>query len=404
MGSGGSSLADTFDESADDIGGRFDRFNTLKDDDAEPTRVHEIPERPLTVSTCEAPARADDAPLTAGTMIGDYRIESVIGSGGMGVVYAATHAMIGKRAAIKVLRRSLCQSERDVSRFVDEARLVNRIGHPNIVDVFAMGVTACGCSYLVMEYLQGETLRERLARSRLDIARSLAIVQPLVQALMAAHEQGVVHRDLKPDNVFIVEGARGIAPTIKLLDFGLAKLAIDQVRVDRTEKGAVIGTPQYIAPEQARGQAIDARADVYGLGCIWFEMLTGLPPFVAANTVELVTKHLLESAARVATQVADVPAEIDDLIARMLAKDPADRPTLAEVDAVVEAASKPRPLPAAIAMPPRRAEADIATEPRRPLPAPAPRRARPLLWLGSVLLFAASGAASFFVTSYYFLP
>jgi serine/threonine-protein kinase len=309
-----------------------------------PTTHFPIPRKPkgaITTGDLPPPAQAahapDDAPLESGTMLGDYRIEAQIGEGGMGVVYAAVHPLIGKRAAVKVLKAELCRAAFNVERFIDEARIVNQIGHPNIVDVFAFGQTKDGRSYFVMEWLKGESLRARVARSRLDLDEICDVIRPLARALEAAHEQGVIHRDLKPDNIYLIE-MRGEAPRVKLLDFGIAKLAREEHRMERTATGAMVGTPQYIAPEQAKGYAIDNRVDIYAVGGILFELLTGRPPFEADNAMEMVAKHLMEAPPR-PSSIADVPPELDDLVVRMLSKDPNGRPTLAEVATVIERTS-----------------------------------------------------------------
>jgi serine/threonine-protein kinase len=272
--------------------------------------------------------------LEPGSMLGDYRIEGKVGEGGMGSVYAAVHPVIGKRAAIKVLRKDLCEDPRSVERFMDEARVVNQIGHPNIVDVFSFGEMLDGRHYLVMEFLKGETLRARMDRSRLELAEICAILRPLARALDAAHGKGVIHRDLKPENIFLVD-IPDEPPRVKLLDFGIAKLVREDHRISRTATGAMIGTPQYIAPEQAKGHAIDAAVDIYSLGGIAFELVTGRPPFVADNAMEVVAKHLMEPPPRPSTLMS-VPRELDDVIVAMLAKDPRSRPSLATVCAVID--------------------------------------------------------------------
>jgi len=277
----------------------------------------------------------DDLPtgeLARGTRIGDYVIEDKIGQGGMGSVYRAVHPVIGKHAAVKVLEVDAGQY--GLERFLDEARVVNQIGHPNIVDVFAFGETPDGRSYLVMEWLKGATLRERMDRAALSLAELRDVVRPLIRALAAAHGKGVVHRDLKPDNVFLVD-RHDEPPLVKLLDFGIAKPASTEHRVARTATGAIVGTPLYIAPEQAKGREIDAAADVYALGGMLFEMLCGRPPFVADNAMEIVAKHLMEPPPR-PSQLAPVPSALDDLIVAMLAKDPKARPALASVLEVIE--------------------------------------------------------------------
>jgi serine/threonine-protein kinase len=278
---------------------------------------------------------APDVDLAPGTVLGEYRVGDKIGEGGMGLVYAASHPVIGKRAAIKVLRRTLCENPVTLERFIDEARVVNQIGHPNIVDVFAFGTLPDGRSYFVMEWLQGESLRARLARGRLGIGEACSVLRTLARALAAAHEKGVIHRDLKPENVFLVED-RDAMPRIKLLDFGIAKLMREDSQVVRTATGAMIGTPQYVAPEQAKGRAIDPSVDLYSLGCIAYELFTGRTPFLADNAMEMVAKHLMEVPPRPRKLDSSVPPEVDSLIFAMLAKDSVDRPTLTEVGNVFD--------------------------------------------------------------------
>ena len=290
-------------------------------------------------TTVPPPAAARDADLPPGTVLNEYSVDTKIGQGGMGTVFSAVHPLIGKRAAIKVLRRDLCEDPIVVERFLDEARVVNQIGHPNIVDVFAFGVLPDGRSYLVMEWLKGETLRDRLARGPLDAVEACVILRALARALEAAHDKDIVHRDLKPDNVFLVE-ERDDVPRVKLLDFGIAKLVRSDQAVSRTATGAMIGTPQYVAPEQAKGHHMDTRVDIYSLGCVAFEMLSGRPPFVADNPMEMVAKHLMEEPVHVATLVPDVPDELDEVVFAMLAKDREQRPTLTEIAAVLDHVQK----------------------------------------------------------------
>ena len=318
-------------------------------------------------------ATADDGDelLAPGTMLGEYRVEGLIGSGGMGFVYAAVHPLIGKRAAVKVLRRQLCRERLEVERFINEARIVNQIGHPNIVDVFAFGQMADGRSYFVMEWLKGETLRARVARSRLELDEVRGIVKALASALSAAHEQGVIHRDLKPDNVFLV-AVPGHGTVVKLLDFGIAKLVSAPHRVEQTASGAIVGTPQYLSPEQGKSQEIDHRTDTYAFGAIVFELLTGRPPFVADNAMEMVAMHLMEAPPR-PSAFAPVPPEIDELVVAMLAKSPDERPALAEVAARFERARRPESAGADTAGEPS-ADETIADATAWPAAAGLPRR------------------------------
>jgi len=290
---------------------------------------------PATKETPTSQPVVDPLDLLPGTMLGEYRIEAKIGQGGMGMVYSAMHPRIEKRAAVKILKKELCTDPFQIERFLDEARIVNQIGHPNIVDVFAFDELPDGRCYFVMEWLKGESLHQRLATGPISLAEIIAIVKPLARALDAAHAKGVVHRDLKPDNVFLVN-VPGEQPLVKLLDFGIAKLARNDHRIEKTATGAMVGTPQYMAPEQAKGYAIDHRADIYALGGIIFEMLTAQPPFVADNAMEVVAKHLMEAPRRPSSVCDGIPPELDDLVLAMLSKVPLQRPSLQDVVRVMD--------------------------------------------------------------------
>ncbi len=268
--------------------------------------------------------------LAPGMMVGDYQIEAKIGTGGMGEVFSAVHPLIGKRAAIKLLRAHLCRDPAAVERFIDEARVVNEIGHPNLVNVFAFGQLPDGRHFFIMEWLKGESLRARLARGPMTVSEIHAVVRPLARALAAAHDAGVVHRDLKPDNIFLLPTDEP-DPIVKLLDFGIAKLAKTDHRIAHTQSGEIVGTPQYMSPEQAKGTQVDGRSDIYALGAIVFEMLTGRGPFVGKSAMELVAKHLSEAPVAPSTLAGNVPRELDDIVSRMLAKDPGARPRLEQV-------------------------------------------------------------------------
>ncbi len=296
--------------------------------DSEEFTAKTVPPTPLV-------PQAQDIDLDVGTALGEFTVEGKIGEGGMGSVFSAVHPLIGKRAAIKVLKKELCEDPITLERFIDEARVVNQIGHPNIVDVFAFGTLPDGRSYFVMEWLKGMSLRERLQGGPIHYLEACSILKALARALEAAHEKGIIHRDLKPDNVFLVE-QRGEVPRVKLLDFGIAKLVRQDQSVSRTATGAMIGTPQYVAPEQAKGHAIDARVDIYSLGCVAFELLTGRPPFVADNAMEMVAKHLMEAPPRPSSIDPRIPKELDDLVSECLSKDREQRPTLTEISATLE--------------------------------------------------------------------
>jgi serine/threonine-protein kinase len=271
-----------------------------------------------------------DRGIELGMDVGGYVIDGELGRGGMGVVYAATHPVIGKRAAIKVLKPSLSKNPATVERFLQEARSVNQIGHPNIVDIFAFGSLPDGRRYLVMDLLQGESLRTRVKRGPLHVREAATTIDEIASALSAAHDKGFVHRDLKPDNVFLVTNPG--RTDIKLLDFGLAKLlptATNQ-RVFRTATGAQLGTPDYMSPEQLRGTGVDARTDVYALGVLAFEILTGKRP-------RRFSDGLFDMDGKTPAQVlAFVPAELAQLVETMLASDPEQRPSLTAVRTVIK--------------------------------------------------------------------
>ncbi len=275
--------------------------------------------------------------LPEGSIVGEYRIERKLKHGGMGTVYEAVHQMINKRAAVKVLKRELCENDEALHRFVQEARAVNQINHPNIVDVFGFGITEDGRSFLAMELLVGETLGERIARGPLERGDVCEILAEITHALEAAHKCGVVHRDLKPENVFLAETRTGVV--VKLLDFGIAKLTGGgglQGPVEVTQPGTLIGTPKYIAPEQARGLAIEGSADVYALGVIAFELLSGRAPFMANDPVELIAKHITLKPPAPSDFVPTLPPVADELVASMLDKHPPNRPSLERIRELLE--------------------------------------------------------------------
>jgi serine/threonine-protein kinase len=276
--------------------------------------------------------------LVPGAIVGEYKVDKKIGEGGMGAVYSATHPMIGKRAAIKVISAALGSNAEAVGRFVQEARSVNQIGHPNIVDVFAFGELPDGRNYFVMEYLQGESLADRVQRAAMPLGEAIEILDQVADALEAAHEKQIVHRDLKPDNVYLAS-VRGGRTMVKLLDFGIAKLSVPDGPgsgggIAKTRTGMMMGTPGYLSPEQARGKNVDHRTDIYALGCMTFEIVCGRLPFVADNAMDIVLMHMTTPPVRASAVWPEIPAPLDELIARMLEKEPSARPSLAEARAV----------------------------------------------------------------------
>ena len=266
-----------------------------------------------------------DAPIEPGTMVGEYRVERRLGSGTFGDVYAGEQPLIGKRVAIKLLHRRYSSDAEVVSRFVAEARAVNRIRHRNIIDIFSFGLLDDKRHYFVMELLDGLTLRELLDRERrLPVEKALPILRGIASGLDAAHEAGITHRDLKPDNVFLaVERDGTLFP--KLLDFGIAKLLGEDV-AHKTATGVAMGTPRYMSPEQCRGRKTDHRADIYSLGVLVHEVLTGRPLFEAESTMEVLFLHMNEAPGAMSAVSPDLPPELDEPVLAMLAKRPKDRP------------------------------------------------------------------------------
>jgi serine/threonine-protein kinase len=236
--------------------------------------------------------------LPAGTVIGGYRILELLGEGGMGRVYVAEHIKLGRRVAMKVLKTELATNVNAVSRFFAEARAVNRISHDHIVEITDFLEKSGGYNCYIMELLRGEDLGLRLLRAEPpSLATSVEIAIQIASALGAVHAAGIVHRDLKPDNIFLIERS-GSRNYVKLLDFGVAKL-IDPfdtgIATHTTAAGQIIGTPEYMSPEQAGGQVVDHRTDIYALGVILYELVTGQLPFKAKSFGELVIKHMTRS-------------------------------------------------------------------------------------------------------------
>lgn len=258
-------------------------------------------------------------PLVGRTVMGRYVIEEKIGAGGMGTVYKAKHEVVGRFVAVKFLSPELAYDAANKTRFLREARAANRINHEHIIDITDFGETDDGLVFLVMEYLEGTPLNEVIARGPIPLPRALVIGLQIAQALARAHELDVIHRDIKPDNIFLLDGYDG--DFIKILDFGLAHMK-GELRVTAT--GTVFGTPEYMSPEQARGAPMSAAADLYSLGCVFFEMLTSFLPF-QGSTPDLILKHLREPARAPSYHDPRIPTEIDRIVLKLLEKRPDDR-------------------------------------------------------------------------------
>ncbi len=251
---------------------------------------------------------------------GRFVLGTLAGQGGMGSVFRAHDRATRKPVAVKVL----AQHDADaISRFDHEARILAELGHPHIVEHVAHGATQDGAPYLVMEWLEGQSLAARLLEGRLSQIDALQLVTNIASALAAAHTRGIVHRDIKPSNIFLVDGSVGAA---KVLDFGLAQAAVGGARLTRT--GSVIGTPGYMAPEQAQGSRgrVTARVDVFSLGALLFECLTGKPAFEGEGVMAILARVLLDDAPRVRSILPDIPEALDALVARMLSRVPEARP------------------------------------------------------------------------------
>lgn len=278
----------------------------------------------------ERSAEPDADRALIGTRIGDYVVQRRIGHGGMGVVFAGVQPVIKKAVAIKVLQWEIARDPTEVRRLLEEAQVVNAIRHRGIVDVIGFGTLPDERPYLVMELLDGEPLEDLIHRSApLDPVLVLTLLCEMLEALGAAHGVGVIHRDLKPSNVFIVRPPHG-DPYLKLLDFGLAKRVPEGTRhTPQTRASVVIGTPAYMAPEQACGKPVSPETDMYALGSIAFEMLTGRIPFVANTLYEILAMHINTAPPRASSLRPEVPPELDDIVDRLLRKEPDQRPSSA---------------------------------------------------------------------------
>lgn len=284
------------------------------------------PEPPPTAAQRERETVAKACEARVGRIVNNrYRLERLIGHGAMGAVYVATHLGLEKEYAIKILHE-LCESGSEGERrFLSEARAATRPSHPNIVDVCNIGTTESGEPFLVMELLEGVDLAQIIAeQGPMHVSRMATIVGQVCSALAAAHRAGIVHRDLKSENIMVINQDQE-ADFVKVLDFGVCKF-IDNSNSKTTSPGMVLGSPDYMSPEQAIGGEIDGKSDIYSLGTVMFEMLTGRLPFTGQNSVEILTKKRCEDAPRVSTLRSDIPPEVAALVDRCLEREPARRP------------------------------------------------------------------------------
>jgi serine/threonine protein kinase len=344
-----------------------------------------------------------------GLELGSYKLVTKIGEGGMGEVYIAEHSLLRRKVAVKLLLKEFCGEESIVKRFLNEARATSQIAHPGIVQIFDFGKTPDGSTYMIMELLEGETLLAAARkRGRLPIPEAIAIVRQMAEALNAAHALQVVHRDLKPENVFLVpDAAAPFGQRVKILDFGIAKMLDPSVSAPHTKTGSVLGTPIYMSPEQClAAPKIDQRADLYSLGCVFFHLLCGRPPFDLVGIGELLGAHVYTPPPVPSTITAAISPSLDAVVLKLLQKKPDDRYAsmvdfIAALDQVPALSSEAaaRAAAAPIEVPVQRSGSEAATivavgrssntprpieppsvpaiEPRPAAPAPEPLRTEP---------------------------
>jgi serine/threonine protein kinase len=268
-------------------------------------------------------ASSSEPDLPSGTQVGEYVIERKLGEGGMGSVYEGVQPLIGKQVAIKVVAAMWARNEQVTKRFLEEARAVNQIRHPHIIDIFSFGILPDGRPYFVMEFLQGESLEDALEQGHVTSREVILLMRQLCHALGAAHAAGFVHRDLKPENLWIAR-LPNQEPSLKILDFGIAKnLSVPNAKV--TVDGQILGTAQYMAPEQAMATTVDGRTDVYALGVILYRILTGSLPFDGETAYAVVTKHVTEAPVPL-SRLRPIQPALEAVVLDCLAKNPAQRP------------------------------------------------------------------------------
>jgi serine/threonine protein kinase len=282
---------------------------------------------------------SEESNSLVGQTVGDYKIEKLLGEGGMGEVYAGQHAHLGHRAAVKVLRREIMNNREAVERFRQEARLIASVRHQNLIDIFDIGELSDGRLYYVMEYLSGKSLAEVLEKQRLSFREVMQIVRQVCAGLAAAHDAGIVHRDLKPENLFLVM-REGEPPLVKLVDFGIAKtIGVEGESMKLTRTGTLVGTPFYMAPEQINGEKVDVRTDLYALGVILYQICVGVLPFDGENLGEVLVGHLQKPVPPLPETMSQwgTPKEIGPILAKLLAKSAEERyPTVKDVLADLE--------------------------------------------------------------------
>ncbi|MEC9071758.1 MAG: serine/threonine-protein kinase, partial [Myxococcota bacterium] len=259
-----------------------------------------------------------------------YEIKALLGAGGMGGVYRAYQTSMDREVAIKLIHRSFSDDGTAVRRFLQEAKGASRLNHPNIITLFEFGQTKDRELYLVMELLEGDTLEKLVRRTgAMDPKRVVAMGSQICDALQHAHDNDLIHRDLKPDNIMVLSGAGRHGEFVKVLDFGIAKVRSVEGAESLTRTGMVCGTPSYMSPEQARDQPLDHRSDIYSIGVVLYEMLSGALPFTGGTPIDMLMAHVSKAprSLREAFPELDIPQRLDEVVLSCLAKAPEDRPT-----------------------------------------------------------------------------
>ena len=346
-------------------------------------------------------ASMDPSDLIGEQLFGEYTITSLLGEGAIGAVYQARHNTIGKDIAIKVLHERSARDEETVQRFEREALAISMLNHPNIIRVLIFGRSDEGLLYLAMEHVEGVPLRQFLTAEGLDEIQAIHIFTQLCSALQEAHDMGIIHRDLKPENILLTE-EREEDNVVKILDFGMAKLldTNEEIKKQKLSKsGVVYGTPGYVSPEQAQALELDHRSDIYSLGCILYETLAGVRPYVAKSAAQMLAAHVHEEP-RPLSEVAsgEVSLPMQRIIARAMAKDPDDRFQNARTmlhalrarqkELEVQQTADQRPSPAPPPMPDGDGEADAHT-------APSPGANR----ITFALIWSSVGATAMFIVA-----